>query len=129
MTVVALVDNDFIFQFTTTRIIESTKIAQNVIHFENGLEALLFLKNNATHSESLPDILFLDVNMPIVDGWMFLQEFASIKTSLSKTIRIYMVSSSVDPRDIKRAKTFEDVVDFISKPITSERFAELLKSF
>ena len=128
MAIIALVDDDSIFQFTATRLLESSKLAQNILHFENGAEALTFLREKALQTELLPDYLFLDINMPFVDGWMFLEDFTTLKSSLAKDISIYMVSSSIDPRDLNRAKSFSEVTDFIIKPISLERFQELLKS-
>ncbi|NOS56112.1 MAG: response regulator [Cyclobacteriaceae bacterium] len=128
MPTIALVDDDSIFQFTATRLLESAKLAQNILHFENGADALTFLRENALSKELLPDYLFLDINMPFVDGWMFLEDFTTLKSTLSKDISIYMVSSSIDPRDLNRAKGFVEVTDFIIKPISLERFQELLKS-
>jgi CheY-like chemotaxis protein len=128
MAIIALVDDDSIFQFTATRLLESSKLAQNILHFENGAEALTFLREKALQKELLPDYLFLDINMPFVDGWMFLEDFTTLKSTLAKDISIYMVSSSIDPRDLNRAKGFIEVRDFIIKPISLERFEELLKS-
>jgi CheY-like chemotaxis protein len=128
MAIIALVDDDSIFQFTATRLLESSKLAQNILHFENGAEALTFLREKALQKEFLPDYLFLDINMPFVDGWMFLEDFTTLKSSLAKDISIYMVSSSIDPRDLNRAKGFSEVTDFIIKPISLEHFQKLLKS-
>jgi two-component system chemotaxis response regulator CheY len=128
MAIIALVGDDSIFQFTATRLLESSKLAQNILHFENGAEALTFLREKALQKELLPDYLFLDINMPFVDGWMFLEDFTTLKSSLAKDISIYMVTSSIDQRDLNRAKSFSEVTDFIIKPISLERFQELLKS-
>jgi two-component system, chemotaxis family, chemotaxis protein CheY len=127
MPTIALVDDDSIFQFTATRLIESAKLARKILHFENGGDALQYLKENSLNPENLPDFLFLDINMPFVDGWMFLEDFVKIKSGLAKEIKIYMVSSSIDPRDMNRAKGFVEVKDFVVKPVTMEMFAELLK--
>lgn len=127
MPTIALVDDDSIFQFTATRLIESAKLARKILHFENGGDALQYLKENSLNTESLPDFLFLDINMPFVDGWMFLEDFVKIKSGLAKDIKIYMVSSSIDPRDMNRAKGFVEVKDFLVKPVTMEMFAGLLK--
>ena len=108
--------------------LESSKLAQNILHFENGAEALTFLREKALQKELLPDYLFLDINMPFVDGWTFLEDFTTLKSSLAKDISIYMVTSSIDQRDLNRAKSFSEVTDFIIKPISLERFQELLKS-
>ncbi|MFM9840032.1 MAG: response regulator [Cyclobacteriaceae bacterium] len=127
MPTIALVDDDSIFQFTATRLIESAKLARKILHFENGGDALQYLKENSLNAENLPDFLFLDINMPFVDGWMFLEDFVKIKSGMSKEIKIYMVSSSIDPRDMNRAKGFAEVKDFVVKPVTMQMFAELLK--
>jgi two-component system, chemotaxis family, chemotaxis protein CheY len=127
MPTIALVDDDSIFQFTATRLIESAKLARKILHFENGGDALQYLKENALNKDDLPDFLFLDINMPFVDGWMFLEDFVKIKSGFAKDIKIYMVSSSIDPRDMNRAKGFVEVKDFVVKPVTLEMFAGLLQ--
>src|SRR5688500_10807331 len=100
--VIALVDDDKIFQLTTAKIIRSVSPSDSILQFENGEDALKYLRDNALHPENLPDFLFLDINMPYVDGWMFLADYASLKNILKKEIAIIMISSSIDPRDIKR---------------------------
>jgi two-component system, chemotaxis family, chemotaxis protein CheY len=127
MPIIALVDDDAIFQFTATRLIESTKLAKEILHFENGGEALTYLKANINEATKLPDFLFLDINMPFVDGWMFLDDFVKMKSKMAKEIQIYMVSSSIDPRDLNRAKSFIEIKDFVVKPITIEMITNLLK--
>ncbi len=78
-------------------------------------------------SESeLPDIIFLDINMPYMDGWDFMEHFIDIKPNLPKEITIYMVSSSVQAEDMERAKALEDFSNYIIKPIDEKRFKEIL---
>ena len=93
---------------------------------ENGAEALRFLDENSGQPEKLPDYLFLDINMPLVDGWMFLDDFAKIKSTLSKEFPIYMSSSSIDPKDINRSKEYQEIHDFVIKPVRLVRFTKLL---
>ena len=73
--------------------------------------------------EGLPEVIFLDLNMPIMDGWEFLDEFG--KLSEEKDIRIYILSSSVDSRDMERAKKYGMVNGFIAKPLTDAKIKEL----
>jgi two-component system, chemotaxis family, chemotaxis protein CheY len=127
MPIIALVDDDAVFQFTATRLIESTKLAKQILKFDNGGEALKYLRENTQDITKLPDFLFLDINMPFVDGWMFLDDFIKFKSSLAKEIKIYMVSSSIDPRDMNRAKNFIEIKDFVVKPVTLEMITNLLK--
>ena len=125
--IIALVDDDKVFQLTTLRTIQAAKLTDKILQFENGEEALSFLKVHAMETDNLPDFIFLDINMPFVDGWMFLEDFATLKTGLKKDISIYMVSSSIDPRDVKRAKGDKNVQEYIIKPVSREKLIEVLK--
>ena len=125
--IVAIIDDDKIFQFTASKTIKSTELTDRILQFENGEEALRYIKENLTDVSKLPDYLFLDINMPFVDGWMFLDDYADIKSQIPKSMRIYMVSSSIDPRDIARAKENRYVSDYVIKPVTREKFLELIK--
>jgi len=125
--IIALVDDDKVFQLTTLRTIQSAKITERILQFENGEEALSFLREHAAETENLPDFIFLDINMPFVDGWMFLDDFAELKYVLKKEISIYMVSSSIDPRDVNRAKGNAHVREYIIKPVSREKLIEVLK--
>ncbi|MFM8738748.1 MAG: response regulator [Cytophagales bacterium] len=127
MNLVALVDDDSIFQFTAKRLIQSTKLASEILQFENGGNAIDYLKQHASDASKLPHHLFLDINMPFLDGWMFLEEFAELKPHFAKKINIYMVSSSIDQRDINRAKAYQDVREFVVKPVSIETFSRLLQ--
>jgi CheY-like chemotaxis protein len=122
-----VVDDDKVFQLTTMRTIKAANLTDRVLQFENGEEALIFLREHATEMDNLPDYIFLDINMPFVDGWMFLEDFATLKQGLKKDISIYMVSSSIDPRDVNRAKGNKDVQDYIIKPVSREKLIQLLK--
>ena len=125
--IIALVDDDKIFQLTASKTIKSTEITDNILQFLNGEDALQFLKQNISNPSTLPDYIFLDINMPYIDGWMFLDDYDNLKSKITKPISIYMVSSSIDPRDIQRAKTNTNVKDYVIKPVTREKFLELLK--
>jgi CheY-like chemotaxis protein len=125
--IIALIDDDKIFQLTASKTIKAMQITDNVLQFENGEEALQFLKHNQSDINNLPDYIFLDINMPFVDGWMFLEDFEKLKSCLVKPVTIYMVSSSIDPRDVNRAKSNSNVCDYVVKPVTPEKFVQLLK--
>jgi two-component system, chemotaxis family, chemotaxis protein CheY len=124
--IVALVDDDKIFQLTASKTIKALQLSSNVLQFENGEDALKYLVEHATRPDELPDYIFLDINMPFVDGWMFLQDYAGFKQNLSKDISIFMVSSSIDPRDIHRAKSIPEVQEYVVKPLSKEKFIQLL---
>jgi len=124
--IIALIDDDKVFQLTASRTIKASQLSDQILQFDNGEEALHFLRNNAANSANLPDYIFLDINMPFVDGWMFLDDYDHLKTNLTKPILIYMVSSSIDPRDMERARKNSNVNDYIIKPVSRDKFIELL---
>ncbi|HEY6159636.1 MAG TPA: response regulator [Bacteroidia bacterium] len=122
-----LVDDDEIYVFLTKRTIEETNLADQVKIFRNGKEAIDFLEGAADNIELLPEIIFLDITMPILDGWGFIEEYISLKPRLGKKITLYIVSTSVSPADIQRAKEISVVSDFIIKPVTKEKFIDVIK--
>ena len=124
--IVALIDDDKIFQFTASRTIRGLSITDKILQFENGEDALKFLVENAKNESLLPDYIFLDINMPFVDGWMFMEDFTGLSENLPKKISVFMVSSSIDPRDIQRARSIPEVTEYITKPVSREKFLELL---
>ncbi|SKB53085.1 Response regulator receiver domain-containing protein [Salegentibacter holothuriorum] len=122
-----IIDDDKIYVNLVKKIIEIKKLSNNLLIFKNGKEALdhfkLILENAS--EEILPDIIFLDINMPIMDGWEFLNEFIKIKNIFDKKITLYVVSSSIDPRDLERAKSFNLVTDYLIKPIELKKFEKI----
>jgi two-component system chemotaxis response regulator CheY len=124
--IIALVDDDKIFQLTASKTILSTQLTDKVLQFENGEDALKFIRQHSGDPATLPDFVFLDINMPFIDGWMFLDDYVQLKGQLAKQITIYMVSSSIDPRDINRAKNHNEVSDYVIKPVTREKFIQLI---
>lgn len=123
---VFLVDDDKIFVFLAKRIIAETKIETEVIVFGNGLEAIDYLKEIKAQPELLPDIILLDLNMPVMDGWEFLDEYIDLGIVLKKQVPIYVVSSSISPLDIEKAKNIDIVSDYIFKPIYMETVKGLI---
>lgn len=122
----ALVDDDDTFVFITKRIIEKTNHVKEIKVFGNGLDALNYLKENLNSEYRLPDIIFLDLSMPIMDGWQFLDEFTSLESQKTSKIIIYVCSSSISPHDIMKAKKMSAVSDFIIKPVTKDKFTEII---
>ena len=127
MPIVALVDDDKIYQFTATRSLQLTQSVNEILPFFAAEEALDFLKENSENVASLPDFIFLDINMPVMDGWMFLEGFEKIGPTLKKEVTIYMVSSSIDPSDINRANSNRWIKEYVTKPITIDKLSSLLR--
>jgi CheY-like chemotaxis protein len=121
-----LVDDDHIYQFTAKKTLESMGLTEQVSMFPDGEKAIDFIREHLSQPQDLPDIIFLDINMPIMDGWQFIDEFQKLK--IPKKIAVYMVSSSVDENDMKRSKEFGVIDDYIIKPVGRSRFQELLST-
>ncbi len=126
---VCVVDDDLFYQFTAKRLIENTKLVDKILFFPDGEKAIEFFKSLDGTPENTPDIILLDINMPIMDGWDFLKAYTSIKPKLPKKVIIYMVSSSVHGVDIEKAKQISDVTDYIVKPVTKDKLAEIFQDF
>lgn len=116
------VDDDDIAQFYTHSIIEDADFIENSLSVFDGQKAIDFfeqlLKNN--HLTNIPELVLLDINMPIMDGWEFLQVFSRKFRPEFQDVKIAIVSSSVNPADFEKAKEYPFVIDFISKPITAD---------
>ncbi|MCG9790928.1 response regulator [Flavobacterium algicola] len=112
-----IVDDDDVYQFTLKRTIQSLNLVKDIITFSDGEEALNFVIENLKREDELPDVILLDINMPIMDGFQFMEEYIKLKPRLAKKITIYMVSSSVDIADIERSKKISEISDYIIKPI------------
>ncbi|MEN9686272.1 MAG: hypothetical protein RLZZ28_2058 [Bacteroidota bacterium] len=126
---VCLIDDDNIYQYTARVLLESTGMAGNIQSFYNGLEAIKFLKEEQEKpSEALPDMIFLDINMPVMNGWEFLEEYGKFSHLLPRPIALYVVSSSVDSSDIQKSRSYQTVTDYLVKPVNRNKFRELIEN-
>jgi len=125
--IICIIDDDDIYQFTVTKAIQSSKLARKILAFSDGEEALNFMVDNIANSAEIPDVIFLDINMPIMDGFEFMEEFVKIKPKVGKKVTVYMVSSSVDPSDIERAKKISAISDYLVKPIYGDQISSILE--
>ncbi len=122
-----LIDDDELYVFLLKMTIESTRLVDQIQMFENGQDALEFIQKNAENDECLPEIIFLDLAMPVLDGWGFLEEYLLLKPQLKKRIELFILSSSVSPHDLERAQKNFAVSDFIIKPMTKQRFLNIIE--
>ncbi len=124
---IMLVDDNETDNFIHKRVIELSGFANDIIIKNSGKSALEFLQANARTIEKLPDIIFLDINMPIVDGFVFLFEFENFSDVIKEKSKIVILSSSDSKRDIDRIVDNEYVVHFITKPLSEEALEDLKK--
>jgi CheY-like chemotaxis protein len=120
-----VVDDDPIYQIIIQKIIQKSKLFSAVLKFVNGNEAIVALKQTIENKETLPDIILLDINMPIMDGWEFMDEVLLMESKINKKIAIYIVSSSIAIEDKYRAKTYLTILGYLSKPVTVENLIKI----
>lgn len=117
--IIWIVDDDFIYQTIVKKIIQKTDVFSAHSSFSNGKEAINTLKNTLEENKLyLPDIILLDINMPVMDGWEFMEEIKKIDYNINNQIKIYIVSSSIAIEDKNKSKSYTDIVGYIPKPIT-----------
>jgi two-component system, CitB family, response regulator MalR len=127
---VMLVEDDDVTMMLCKINIRKTNFAQNLVCCENGLEAINYLKLESEKLENernIPDLILLDINMPVMNGWDFLEEFQKNLSSYFARTSIKILTSSIDPRDIEKSKSFPTVNEFISKPLNRDILISLLE--
>lgn len=121
---VICVDDDPIALLLSKLVISKANFASQIVTCVNGEEAMKYLENPETIVENSnseqPLLILLDLNMPVMDGWEFLEQFSSKLHDIYNSTKIILLSSSIDPNDIKKSKDFSMVVDFLPKPLTKE---------
>jgi CheY-like chemotaxis protein len=113
-----IVDDDQVITYITQRLMKNADPTVKVTEFLSAKMALEKLRID----QAQPDILLLDINMPGISGWEFLDELRS----MHRFVNVYMYSSSIDPEDVKKARSYPMVRDFLSKPIDMETVRNLL---
>ncbi|WP_313807074.1 response regulator [Flavobacterium sp.] len=111
---ICIIDDDPIYQLVTKKVIEKSAFFPIVNSFSNGLEAINYIKENLI----LPEVILLDIEMPLMDGWDFLDEITRLRKELQNNSNIYIVSSSIAREDKEKAEAYDCIKGFISKPIS-----------
>lgn len=122
---VLVVDDDRICNFLTTKTLERMGFVNDIHTALNGQQALDLFNNYYIGAKALPDVILLDLNMPIMDGFGFLDAFRSLDLQGKDRVKIIIVTSSINPADIARAKCF-GVSQYLSKPIEEQSLRRAL---
>lgn len=120
---VLLIDDNEIDIYITRRLLEFNNFSKSISAACSGREALEQLKN----SKNLPDVIFLDLNMPVINGFRFLSELAKLPSLVKDRVQVVVLTSSENKSDIKRASNNPVVVDYVAKPLTHEKIHDLRK--
>lgn len=123
---VLIIDDDPILIMVCTRLMKITGFSLEVSSAKEGREGIDLIKNQLVQApDLLPDIILLDINMPVMTGWEFLDEFSGMMSNLPRNMLVFMLSSTIDRADYDKAKTYKAVKGFYSKPITVENLSEI----
>lgn len=123
-----IIDDEEILRFIAKTIAKKIDNCINITTFNNGYEAISSLKQMLFVSkDELPDIILIDINMPVMDGWQFLDEFIKIKSQFLKEIAIYILSSSTSDEDIYKTKGYAEVTGYLIKPIETNALRKIIQ--
>jgi len=123
-----VIDDDSIYQMLIKRMVEKAYPSIEVSSFLNGKIAIDRLESvlNSNYTDAFPGVIFLDINMPVMNGWEFLDSIEQRGFKQRIDARIYIVSSSIDKSDFEKAKTYSNVADYLVKPLSKTDFVKYL---
>lgn len=112
-----VIDDDAIYHYTVRRNVEIGGLADRMMFFCDSELALQYLVEHQSSEANLPDVILLDVNMPVMDGWAFLDEYETLSTLFAKRVHLYVVTSSLYVDDVRRASASALVAGYLVKPL------------
>lgn len=120
MSHILLIDDDNITNFLNKKIILNSGLADSIEAFDSGNDAIRYIHDiiDGMLSRQVPDLILLDIMMPVMDGFDVLDELQKLPAAIKENMRVVMLSSSLDKRDQERAMGYDMVTDFLSKPLT-----------
>lgn len=126
---ILLIDDDEPTNFINERVIKKLDCAEKVVSVQSALDALQYLQIKTGDLYPCPDIIFLDINMPGMDGWEFLEEYQMLKSDQHGRIVVVLLTTSVNPDDEEKARKMPGVNGFCIKPLTEEIMQEILEMY
>ncbi|MCW3117772.1 MAG: response regulator [Chitinophagaceae bacterium] len=126
---ILLIDDNWDDNFYHERVIKKSDAANTVIKKQSGMDALEYLKSKKDHPDTHPDLIFLDINMPGMNGWEFLEEYNKLDKQFQSHSIVVMLTTSGNPDDKTKAKLFNGVSDFKTKPLTQKMLEEIIGKY
>lgn len=126
---ILLIDDDQPTNFFNELVIKEANCAEKVVTFQTGAAALEFLCTKKEGTYPQPDLILLDINMPAMNGWEFLTEYEQLSSEQRGNIVIIMLTTSLNPDDVDKAKEFSDISDFKNKPLAADVLQEILEKY
>ena len=117
---VMIIDDNMVDLYIISRMITKNNFGKNVLHYTEAEEAMKYLQENQDDISKLPQIIFVDIYMPLMSGFEFLEAYDSLLDTLKNYCKVYIISSTIDNEDIARSTSDKNVVSFHVKPITKE---------
>ena len=121
-----VVDDDDINLFIIKKIVEKTGFDIDMVSRSNGQQAIDYINEAIAQNNPLPKMILIDINMPVMNGWEFIEAYEAL--TIEHKVDMYILSSSVYENDIEKTKSYKAVKGFISKPLSMERLTELVKA-
>jgi len=119
-----LIDDDKASNFISTKYLTDSKLVKSIVSFEKGQLALNYLST----IELFPDIIFLDINMPTMDGWEFLEKYRNLNLLKREKTRIVLLSTAISSRDNKRRLDYPEIDKIILKPLNTDIIKQLINN-
>ncbi len=120
-----IIDDDEIIVYLTDKIIKEEQFCEKSETFNNGQLALGRIKEAIANKDELPEVMLIDINMPVMDGWELLDEL--VKLPLEKPIPLIIFTSSINPADREKAFTYASIKGYIQKPLTVHKLDKILR--
>lgn len=129
---VLVIDDDLITIYLNRMVLESASFCENIVEASSGDEGLLYFENlekGDNPMDNLPEVILLDLNMPVMDGWEFFENFVQRFPEFVKKTKIFVLSSSTNPEDEERAQIDPNIAAYLSKPLDEDKHFDIINSF